>query len=106
MDRAVVLVPEILGAVLHEPIGEGFDVAVGVHGAVVVGVLSRVGFGDELGPDLGAEAGLVELLLLVEEASLFVLGALLVHALPFPLGDATGEGAGPAAHVLGEEEAA
>lgn len=54
--------------------------------------------GGEIGTNLRAEAGLVELLLLVEEVSLLLFGELLVHALVLPLVEAAGEGAGPTAH--------
>ena len=79
---------------------------VGGHRAVGCGGGGGRVFGCELGADVGANASLIELFLLFEESLLFVSGALLVHALPLPLVDAAGEGAGAAAHVAGEGEGA
>lgn len=74
------------------------------HRAAVSGVGKGVWFSGDFGADLGADTGLVELLLLVKEGSFFVPGALLVHALPLPLVQAAGEGARTASHGAGRHE--
>lgn len=87
----VVVVPEILGAFFHEAIGEGLDVLLWGYRVVSSdsgrrrGRRRRRGSGREGGANVGANACLVELLLLFEESSLFVSGTLLVHTLPLPL---------------------
>lgn len=58
----------------------------------------RVSF-RELGPDLGPNAGLVELFLVLEKTLFFFFGFLLVEALPLPLVEAAGESAGTATHA-------
>lgn len=92
------VVPEVFGAFFDEAIGEGFDVVVRGEGAVGGGGGGLV-VGGEGGADVGANASLVELLLLFDESVLFVSGELLVHALPLPLVHAAGKGSGTATHA-------
>lgn len=83
----------------------------GGHGGVSGG-LSAVGWGrtagwsGELCSDLGSDPGLVELLFVDQELLLLLSRLLLVEALPLPLVEAAGEGAGAAAHVAEEGEVA
>jgi len=56
------------------------------------------------GSDLGAKAGLVELLLLVKKALLFLSSLLLMEALPLPFVETTGEGPRSPTHGAEPEE--
>ena len=70
------------------------------------GLVGRVGFRltRKAGSDLGTKAGLVELLLLIKKALLFLSSLLLMEALPLPFVETTGEGPRSPAHGAGPEE--
>ena len=81
---------------------------IGAHRAVAgfrAFVGKWVGFSGEFGSDLGADSSLVELLFLFKETFFFLLRSLLVHSLPLPLVDASGEGSRTSAHCSGLDEA-
>lgn len=106
-DGAVILVPEVHCPGLHKPISKGLDVLFGGHGATGVGGgIGGVAGGSPsaLGADLGSEASMVELLLLLEEAALLLPRHLLVHPLVLPLVEAAGKRTRAASHESEEGE--
>lgn len=96
-ERAVVVVPEVLGAGAEEAVGEGADVGARGGGAGVVGG-GGGGAGEVGGADLGAEAGEVELLLVAEQAPLLPPRQLLMHPLVLPLRQPPRERPRPSPH--------
>lgn len=103
MYGPIIVVPQILSARFDKTVGEGLDLGLGRHGGV--GWALELGWeARNVSPDLGAETGLVELLLLVEKAFFLVTGFLLVEALPLPLVEPAREGSWAATHGPGPEE--
>lgn len=104
-EGPVVLVPEVIGAGPAEAVSEGADVGARRGGPLARWSLRCGGGGarEAGGPDLGAEAGEVELLLVAEEPPLLLPRQLLVHPLVLPLGQPARERARPSPHRRREQ---